>query len=387
MDIKTTEIFFALLRSVVANKELCEDEKAAITDEAVSVILSVAEKHDILNIIAKALCNISVSADCKSALDRAIMKAVYRYRQLKYDYDKLCDALESAKIPFIPLKGSVIRKWYPEPWMRTSCDIDVLVHTEDIAVASRHLVSYLNYKEAERTSHDISFYSPQGTHIELHFDLVEEERANSANDELSSVWENASPRDTHSYLYEMNDEFFYFYHIAHMAKHFEVGGCGIRPLIDLWLLDSIAEGNTKKRNALLEKAELLRFADVVRKLSRVWLGGEAQDDITLKMQNYIIMGGVYGSIDNRVSIQQKRSGGKFKYVISRVFLPYSRLKRYYPVLEKHKWLTPVMQVRRWFRLLKPSAAKKAKDELELNNKLEASTADAMNVFLDQIGLK
>ena len=29
----------------------------------------------------------------------------------------------------------------------------------------------------------------------------------------------------------MLDELFYFYHIAHMVKHFENGGCGIRPVV------------------------------------------------------------------------------------------------------------------------------------------------------------
>ena len=55
-----------------------------------------------------------------------IIKAIYRHAQLSYEYVAVCDALETAQIPFIPLKGSVLRKWYPEPWMRTSCDIDIL---------------------------------------------------------------------------------------------------------------------------------------------------------------------------------------------------------------------------------------------------------------------
>ena len=48
------------------------------------------------------------------------------------DCVECCNALEKAQIPFVPLKGSVIRKYYPEAWMRTSSDIDVLVHKEDV---------------------------------------------------------------------------------------------------------------------------------------------------------------------------------------------------------------------------------------------------------------
>ena len=38
--------------------------------------------------------------------------------------------IKKVQIPFLPLKGSVIRQYYPEPWMRTSCDIDILVDFE-----------------------------------------------------------------------------------------------------------------------------------------------------------------------------------------------------------------------------------------------------------------
>ena len=31
-----------------------------------------------------------------------------------------CAVLEEAKIPYIPLKGTVLRDYYPEAWMRTS---------------------------------------------------------------------------------------------------------------------------------------------------------------------------------------------------------------------------------------------------------------------------
>ena len=72
--------------------------------------------------------------------------------------------------------------------------------------------------------------------------------------------------------------------------------------------------------------------------------------------------------------------------MSRVFAPYSRLKRYYPVLEKYPILTPVMQVRRWFMLLRSDVFTMAKKELETNSNVDRKKAEQMNVFLDDIGL-
>ena len=270
--------------------------------------------------------------------------------------------------------------------MRTSCDIDVLVKTEDLKAAIGALVEKRQYKYAGPNSHDVSLFAPSGVHVELHFDLVEEGHANLSSTVLQAVWGDVTLREKYGYWYEMSDEFFYFYHIAHMAKHFENGGCGIRPFIDLWILDSIPAADHDRRDALLEKGGLLRFANVARKLSRVWLGGEKADTLSQRMQEFILHGGTYGSTDNRVALQQRKRGGRIGYLFARVFAPYDKLKGYYPILEKHPWLLPVMQVRRWFMLLRPDVARRAKSELAANSSLESTKADEMSELLREIGI-
>jgi hypothetical protein len=56
-----------------------------------------------------------------------------------------------------------------------------------LAAAIAFLSDKLNYIDKECTTHGISLFSPMGTHIQLHFDLVEEGRANNAIDVLRSV--------------------------------------------------------------------------------------------------------------------------------------------------------------------------------------------------------
>ena len=58
-----------------------------------------------------------------------------------------------------------------------------------------------------------------------------------------------------------------------------------------------------------------------------------------------------------------------------MFIPYAKLKRYYPILDKHRWLMPIMQVRRWFMLLRPDVASMAKREIAVNSNLEKTKAD------------
>ena len=386
MDQRTNQILFALLRSAIDGKPFADEERASYSSEMLSDLLKCSSKHDVVHLLVLGLQQNGLIGGENAKLEQVIFKAVYRYEQLKYEFANACKTLEAAQIAFVPLKGSVLRRYYPEPWMRTSCDIDILVHREDLEQAIRTLVDELHYEEKERATHDVSLFSPTGTHVELHFDLVEEGRANSAIDVLSSVWEDVTLCKGSAYQYEMSDAFFYFYHIAHMVKHFEEGGCGIRPLIDLWILDHLDSADRAKRDALLSRGGLLKFANVSRNLSAVWFGGAVADDVSMQMQEFLLHGGVYGSTDNRVALKQSKKGGRMGYILSRIFIPYAKLKRYYPILEKHKWLMPVMQVRRWFMLLNPKVAKMAKSEMAANGKMESEKADQMSVFLDHIGL-
>ena len=129
----------------------------------------------------------------------------------------------------------------------------------------------------------------------------------------------------------MTDEMFYFYHIAHMAKHFEEGGCGIRPFIDLWTLDNIKDVDHDKRDELLSQGNLLKFAEVARMLSRVWFENNEHTEITKKMERYILRGGIYGTNENRIAVQQQKRGGRLKYALSKIFIPYDNIKFHYPI--------------------------------------------------------
>ncbi len=386
MEQGMNSILFASLRSAIRGDRLTEAECACFSEDQLPSLFAIAKKHDVLHLLAFALKQNGLLTAEHPQAEKALFGAMFRYERLDYEYRELCEALEGAKIPFVPLKGSILRAYYPEAWMRTSCDVDILVHREDLERAISYLVQNLKYKETERGTHDVSFFSPTGNHVELHFDLVEEEYAQNAIDVLRTVWEDVTPCEERHYQSEMSDAFFYFYHIAHMAKHFENGGCGIRSFIDLWLLDGLDGADAKKRDVLLERGGLLAFAGHVRRLCRVWFEGEEPDALLVQMQRFLLHGGVYGASDSRVALRQKKRGGKFGYLVSRLFIPFAKLKRYYPILEKHPWLMPVMQVRRWFMLFRPDVAKMAKAELATNRTMSEETAQEMATFLDDVGL-
>ena len=216
---------------------------------------------------------------------------------------------------------------------------------------------------------------------------MEDGLAKDASKVLKDVWETAVCRNGYNFWYEMPDEVYYFYHIAHMAKHFENGGCGIRPFIDLWILDNLSKAENKKRGELLKKGGLLKFAKAARKLSRIWLKNEEYDALSKQMEDYILRGGVYGNTENRVVVQQQKQGGRIRYAFSRICIPYETIKFYYPVLQKYRWLTPFMQIRRWCKLIFGGYLKRSANELKLNMKVSNARALAVQELLNNIGLR
>lgn len=381
MEPRTTEVLFALLRSGLWGKPLTQRERAMYSPELLTRLAEIAEAHDVAHLLALGL---KVNAlESGRSLEGEIFRAVYRCEAQSYALAAIAAELERAEIAYIPLKGAILRSRYPELWMRTSCDIDILVNEHELERAIACLMEKLHYSVGGRGTHDISLVDQRGSHVELHFDLMEEGAVNSALGVLRAVWDHVSPCE--AYRHEMTDAFFYFYHVAHMAKHFRNGGCGIRSFIDLWLLEHGEDFDAAARGELLEKGGLSAFAERSRQLSEVWLGGTEHTEVTLRMQEYILRGGSYGAIEQRVAVKKQR-GGRGAYLLSRAFAPYERLVRYYPILEKRRYLLPLMQVRRWFMLMDPSVAKMAKGELAANRSVSHEEIRAIQCLMQDVGL-
>ena len=132
---------------------------------------------------------------------------------------------------------------------------------------------------------------------------------------------------------------------------------------------------------------MLQFAAVARKLSRVWLCGEAADPVSERLQNFLLHGGVYGSTNNYIALRKSKESGWLKYLCIRVFAPYAKLKTYYPILDKHRWLMPVMQIRRWLRLLRPNALTKATREAVESRCMEGEAPGSGGNLLEDLGLE
>lgn len=382
------KLLISLLRFAVCDGEFDKNLIDGFNNESLKQLYILANKHDMAHIVSKALSDLGISlgGEVGGKFIEKQMMAIFRYEQGKHELKSICNTFEKNKIEYIPLKGSVIREYYAEPWMRTSCDIDILVHKSDLKRAVDYLEEDLKYVYKEKSPHDVSLFSPSGMHLELHHRLIEEKDSEAFEKTLAKVFEYTQKADGFEYKLDMTSDMFYYFHIAHMAKHFTSGGCGIKPLLDLWILEHKAGYKFEDAKELLAKGGLLKFTEHIRELTETWFSAEEYDEVSKQLEEYILSGGVYGNLVNRLSVSQSRKRGKVKHILRKIFLPYRSIKMYYPVLEKQKWLLPFCEMHRWLRLIFCGGIKRSVNEIKLTSNIKDEQVDNAETLLKNLGL-
>ncbi len=370
-----------------------QDEKdnfsfEAIDEERCFAVLNLAEKHDIAHIVASAFSKAGLLGKdelSEKYRNKAII-AVSRSEKRKYVLSEISRAFDELGIVYLPLKGSVICNYYPEAWMRSSCDIDVLIKKDDAEKAIQHLRE-LGYKQRKSTSvYDYSLFSPLGVHLELHFSLTQEDCLEKANLLLENVWDYTTKSSENLFKKEMTSEMLVLYHVAHMAKHFIKGGCGIRPFIDLWIMQRKIGFNLEVLENLLHQACLLEFYHYLCQVVGVWFENKPHTDVTLGIEKYILKGGVYGTTDNAKVISAAKGESNAKRLSKLMFMSRESLAIIYPKLERYPILYPYYQVKRWFRVLNKKKRNKIKRLVDTRGKVTKDEIVSTVELLKYLGL-
>ena len=165
------KLLLNLIKTEIKDVRLDESIIKSVTDNDWKQVYQLAKRHDIAHFIGNEVIKQQYvnNSFIKDKFSNEVFVTIYRYENINAELDNVRDVFNNAKIPFIPLKGSVIRKYYPEPWQRTSCDIDVLVKEKEADYAAEYLQTRLQYRCEEKWQHDISLFSPSNVHVELHF--------------------------------------------------------------------------------------------------------------------------------------------------------------------------------------------------------------------------
>lgn len=356
-----------------------------LTEKNLHDLYDLSVRHDIAHLVGMALDRRGLlTSDWHDRFSSEVNKALFRYEISEYDLSCICAAFEKAQIPYIPLKGAVIRNLYAEAWMRTSCDLDVLVHKKDLDRAIDVLVDTYGYTTDRRPHyHNVSLFSKSGVHLELHFNIFE--CTPNLDKLLERVWEFATPVDG-SYRCELTNEFTMFYLVAHMVRHFAEGGCGLKPLLDLYILRHKLPYDDTALRTMLKDCGIETFYDTMLRLLNVWIEDGTHTDLSRDCERFLLDGGVYGTLAQKHATNKENHTGMISYCFKRVFLSYEKLALLYPQLRGKKWMTPVFQLRRWHRLFRTRAFSRGLQEIRIVKNISAEKRGTVVNMLNQLGL-
>ncbi len=374
-----------LIRYEIFNTTFPQELLEEITDEVLEEVFAISNEYDVLYITGTALSKLGVlSGESKSAFFNEQLACVYRNESILHELSNISELFETENIDFLPLKGSVIRDYYPKSEMRSSCDIDILIHPDNIEIASALLIDKLNYTPYSECSHDVSFYSPTEVELELHFSLYEGESVQ--NHLLDKVWQYATPCEGITHKHELDKAFFMFYHIVHMAKHVRSGGCGIRPFLDLVILEEKFGYDKDAFMKLISQAGLETFTKKVFDVAHMWFGTMEPDETADLMAEYVFGAGAYGSIENQVARNRSKGKSKFKSILSRIFISRKELEVMYPTVKAHPVLTPVFEIVRWGRIIFKDKAQKQMAIVKQTATLDQNKINSVSKLMDNLGL-
>ncbi|MBR2861933.1 MAG: nucleotidyltransferase family protein [Clostridia bacterium] len=381
----TVEIMMQCIKCEVFGCAKNDEYFETVSPEQWESVLTLSEKHSLAHIIGNfVLENKFVEEkELKTNFGKKTFIALQQFIKQNGEIKQIRQLFEKESIPYIILKGPALRKLYPIEWLRSSCDVDVLVENKFLEQAKAVLEAQLGYSTKKTGFHDVSMYSPSKVHIELHFSILE--HMENADPILNNVWSYATPVSDGKYEHQLSNEFLIFYILAHLCRHFVMGGCGVKPFIDLKLLLEKTDFDSERLNSLLIHSGLKTFFDKTVELANIWFGEQTHDRISRDFEEYVLKGGVYGTKENK-ALSSQSSVGKGKTIFNRIFMPYESLRVRYHHKNIKKWQTPFYQIVRWIELLKEGSAKKGINELKLQTSTDKNEIKKTRRMMKELGL-
>ncbi len=364
----------------------------------VDKLISLSRYHMVQNIVAEVLLK-SKDIPEKSAKilsDEQTLLLIKDANQ-EAEINSLIKLFESEKIPVIMLKGWCLKKFYPRTDLRAMADTDIFIKEADEQKIHDQLKKRDYSVVAFGGKKDNVYKKEPFIILEMHKNLFmfEDKWNEYFNDENSSmyIWNRVVNVEGCEYVYRMDDELFFTYMIAHIAKHLlDDGGIGFKSILDVWLF-------LKKTGKLdfqivyrdLEKLGLKQFAENVILLSQYWF--DKNDDVSKSVKelgDFILSCGVYGNsrvmVATKEGILTSEKPSTFKYLFRRAFPSCESMMVRYPELNSKKWLLLFLYIKRlWYSLIHRSG--EVKSEINSAKNFDYKQVEKIQRLYKDIGLR
>lgn len=329
------------------------------------------KKHSVLPILFQVLCR--QGSDCKDnsgkvmeLFKKAYISAVYLASLQDCSLEELGEKLTERGIGYVPVKGSVIKKLYPEPDLRTMGDLDLLIQEKDRAAADEIMKS-LGY-ERQGLGSNVWTYKRGLVTFEIHVNLAGKKYWNDVDyiGYFSELFQKSHPigEKTERRL-TLEDHFLFL--CFHLAKHLCSTGAGIRMILDIALYIKHYDKQMDWQY-IWEEADKLQLRDFIENMLFIcWSWFHVETEVSAErmdsriqaiFEEYVLSGGVFG-FEREDSIRRLRKGireegsnrslwVKLRALLYLAFPDREHMKDFLPELEDHPALLPAAWVKRWY---------------------------------------
>lgn len=319
-----------------------------------NLFLHIAQAHMLLPLLYDGLrknpaCWEKVPESAKRQLHGAFLQAIYKDTKLSIMQNLLEQELMAQCIPHIFLKGAILKSDYPIPALRTMCDLDVLVYTQDYPKIDRIAVSMgAIYSESDGNHHNYRF--PNGVEVEFHPNLLHQDTPVAA--EINPGWQYAI-QDAQTGAWELREEGFYLNTICHLAYHFVAGGVGVRFVLDVWVCRNLRKSQPDRVfvEAELQRFGLLEFAHNIESLAEYWFGNGETNELLDELGEYILTSGLHGNSERAMlnAVSLSPGGSCRSALLKKLFYSREEMEGRFPWTKGRPWLQPVAWCLRAFK--------------------------------------
>lgn len=302
------------------------------------------------------------------ALHGGFLRNVFCHTCFQDEYGEVAAALRHADIPFLPMKGIHLCRYYPVPQLRSMSDIDLVIRPQD-RQRCHQVMEALGFG-CSKDLHEVWTYRRDMTAFEIHDWMMYQDLANDFDFRgyFSNVWDHVADGERR----EIEPNFHFLFLIVHLAKHALDAGCGFRNYMDLVLMSRAEELDLAWIEAELRKMGLRKFAGVCFALCEHWfdvkmpLAAQSLDGEFLRVATEkTIRDGAFGleNQDNENSAaakEVKRENGPYwraaaRLVLRSLFPAYRDMQLIpaYSFVDGRPWLLPAAWIYRfWYCLRK-----------------------------------
>lgn len=358
---QTEQVFLSLLRGYVCGQKL-----NALPTADWQALYDLAQSHNVTGLVGRILADLPADHRPPEALAVAFRQAMGQtlmaYEKRMAAVQVMEQTLTDAHIPYLTVKGACTAAAYPDPFLRTSGDTDIVLTPEH----QREAVQTLEQRGfAKKVTHDdVVMLTLHGFEFELHTrmeSINDGSRALLANPFAPEVAYNKSKN-----IWVLQPVYAVYYTVLHLLHHIKTGGAGVRMLLDTDLLLRKDPSLAPKVLELAARSGLERSFGCIFALCKQWLDTPLpcsvpalDTDTVEKFAAVILGGGVFGHGNGNTGAvflarQRAVKGDNTPFTrlvaLFRYCFPKADYMAYqFPYLIRRPWLLPFAYLHRFCR--------------------------------------